>query len=87
MFENIRLQLKQLCKNEFTWLLVLDKVFVLHPDKRPHELSDQFVKERLGFVQLDVAFVSSEAHILLCTALMSTVFLSFFRSYLNLKIT
>ena len=22
------------------------KAFVLHPDKRPHELSDQFVKER-----------------------------------------
>ena len=87
MFENIRLQLKQLCKNEFTWLLVLDKVFVLHPDKRPHELSDQFVKERLGFVQLGVDFVSSEAHILLCAALVSTIFLSFFRSYLNLKIT
>jgi len=66
-------------------LLVLDKVFVLHPDKRPHELSDQFVKERLGFVQLGVVFAPSEAHILLCAALVSTIFLSFFSKLFKLE--
>ena len=68
--------------NRFKWIHLVacleNKAILLLLNKRPHELSDQIVKERC-FVDARhcVSFVSSEAHILLCAASKSTVILCF----------
>ena len=68
--------------NRFKWIHLVacleNKAILLLLNKRPHELSDQIVKERC-FIdnQHCVSFVSSEAHILLCAVSKSTVILCF----------